>query len=69
MSDERNVGTISTMGWEKDEETGQEVFYAHVRFPGIPHLSPRIVWDAVPVEVVPQNRELIQDEGGQQGGP
>jgi hypothetical protein len=45
------TGKIASMGWKKDEETGEEVFYAEVRFDGIPPLSPKLVWEAIPVNV------------------
>ena len=54
MSDTKAVGTVHSMGWEKDEETGEEVFYAHLRFTGVPLLSPKLVWEAVPVSIVPE---------------
>jgi hypothetical protein len=43
------VGTIQSMGWETDAETGAEVFYVHMRFDDIPPLSPKLVWEAIPV--------------------
>jgi hypothetical protein len=47
------TGKIARMGWKTDEETGEEVFYAEVRFDGIPPLSPKIVWEAIPVTLQP----------------
>jgi|RhiMethySRZTD1v2_1073278.scaffolds.fasta_scaffold5158562_1 hypothetical protein len=48
------IGTIRSMGWEKDEETGEEVFYAHLRFPAPPPIPIKVVWDAIPVAVIPR---------------
>ena len=45
------VGTIHSMGWETDAETGDEVFYVHMRFDAPPPLSPKLCWDKVPMAV------------------
>lgn len=46
------TGTIQRMGWEKDEETGEEHFYVHMRFAGIPPLNPKLCWDQTPMAVM-----------------
>ena len=54
MTDDREVvGTIHSMGWETDAETGAEVFYVHMRFAELPSLSPQLCWAAVPMSLRP----------------
>lgn len=43
------VGRIVSMGWKFNEETGVDEFYADIRFDGIPPLSPKLVWEPIPV--------------------
>lgn len=47
------IGTIHSMGWENDDETGEEVFYVHMRFTEPPPLSPLLCWNAVPMMLAP----------------
>lgn len=54
------VGTIRSMGWENDTETGEEAFYVHMRFDGPPRLSPILCWDAVPMLLRPTDAALAQ---------
>ena len=54
------VGTIQSMGWETDAETGAEVFYVHMRFDEPPALSPGLCWGAVPMLLKPTDAALLQ---------
>lgn len=45
-------GIVRRIGWEKDEETGAEVFRAIIDFPnGPPNLLFSTIWDRKPVNV------------------
>lgn len=46
------TGTIHSMGWENDDETGEEVFYVHMRFDAAPSLSPKLCWEKTPMAVM-----------------
>jgi hypothetical protein len=54
------TGTIQSMGWEIDDETGAEVFYVHMRFDKPPRLTPMLCWSAVPMLLRPTDAALLQ---------
>jgi hypothetical protein len=54
------IGTIRSMGWETDDETGAEVFYVHMRFDEPPRLTPMLCWGAVPMLLRPTEAALLQ---------
>jgi hypothetical protein len=54
------IGTIQSMGWETDAETGREAFYVHMRFDEPPRLSPALCWSAVPMLLRPTDAASLQ---------
>ena len=48
-----NFGVVTRAGWEKDEETGKEVFRATIEYPnGPPYLPFDVIWERKPVDIV-----------------